>query len=104
MRILLLANNWTAWQIASWLRDQGEKIVGLVVHPTSKAKFRDEIIEATGICSDRVIDGSALREPLVLSRVKAMNPDIGVSVFFGYILRSEFLELFPRGVVNLHSS
>ena len=31
-----------------------------------------------------------------------MRPDIGLSVFFGYILRPEFLDLFPSGVVNLH--
>ena len=45
-----------------------------------------------------------LKEPKVLEAIDALQPDIGLSILFDYILRSEFLELCPLGVVNLHPS
>ena len=102
MRILLLANNWVGWQVGQWLQEQGESIVGLVVHPPQKRKFGDGIINIARVSAAHVFDGSTLRQPDVLKAIEALHPDIGLSVFFGYILRPKFLDLFPSGVVNLH--
>ena len=102
MRILLLGNNWVAWQVVHWLREQNEEIVGLVVHPSHKRKCGDEIIRSAQVSSAHIFDGSHLRQPEVLDAIEALRPDIGLSVLFDYILRSEFLDLFPAGVVNLH--
>ena len=102
MRILFLGNNWVGWQIVHWLREQDEQIVGLVTHPPHKRKYGDEIIRSAQVSLAHIFDGSQLRHPEVLETIKALRPDIGVSVMFGYILRPEFLELFPAGVINLH--
>jgi methionyl-tRNA formyltransferase len=104
MRILFLGNNWVAWQVVHWLREQGEQIVGLVVHPLHKRKYGDEIIHSAQVSSVQIFDGSRLRQPEVLDAIRALQPDIGLSVLFGYILRPEFLDLFPAGVINLHPS
>lgn len=102
MRILILGNNWVAWQVVRWLRDQSEQIVGLVVHPPNKRKYGNEIISSARVDPRCVFDGSLLRQPEVLQKIKELQPDIGLSVYFGYILRSEFLNIFPMGVINLH--
>lgn len=102
MRILILGNNWVAWQVVRWLRDQSEQIVGLVVHPPNKRKYGNEIISSARVDPRYVFDGSLLRQPEVLQKIKELQPDIGLSVYFGYILRSEFLNIFPMGVINLH--
>ena len=47
---------------------------------------------------------SLLRQPEVLEAIKTFQPDIGVSILFDYVLKPDFLALFPLGVVNLHSS
>jgi len=104
MRILLLANNWVGWKIAAWLKERGDEIVGLVLHPPSKRKYGDEIVETVGILPDYVFDGSRLRQPETVDAIKHLKADIGLSVFFGYILHSDFLRIFPAGVVNLHPS
>jgi methionyl-tRNA formyltransferase len=104
MRVLLLANNWVGWQIAKWLTGRGEDIVGLVVHPERKQKYRDEIVASIGLDQSRVFTGSSLRQPEVLAAIEALNAQLAVSIFFGYILRPEFLQLFPAGCVNLHPS
>jgi methionyl-tRNA formyltransferase len=36
--------------------------------------------------------------------IRQLRPEIGVSVLFGYILRPDLIDVFPRGVVNLHPS
>ena len=39
-----------------------------------------------------------------LLRLRELRPDIGVVVAYGHILKSELLELPPRGMVNVHPS
>ena len=102
MRILFLGNNWVAWQVAKWLKEQNEQTVGLVIHPPQKRKYGDEIVRSAQVGPECIFDASRLRQPKVLQAIKALRPDIGLSVLFGYILRPEFLDLFPAGVVNLH--
>jgi methionyl-tRNA formyltransferase len=102
MRILFLGNNWVGWQVVRWLWEQNEQIVGLVVHPPHKRKYGDEIMRSAQVSPSHIFDGAQLRQPEVLQAIKALQPDIGLSVLFGYILRPEFLDLFPFGVVNLH--
>jgi methionyl-tRNA formyltransferase len=104
MRILLLANNWVGWRVGQWLQEQGESIVGLVVHPPHKRKFGDEIIKSARVSAAHVFDGATLRQPDVLKAIEALRPDIALSILFDYILKSEFIGLFPAGVVNLHPS
>jgi methionyl-tRNA formyltransferase len=104
MRILLLANNWVGWQVATLLKEQGEDVVGLVLHPLQKRKYGAEIIETVGIPAGQIFDGSHLRQPDVMDAIKNLKADIGLSIFFGYILTSDFLRIFPAGVVNLHPS
>lgn len=104
MRILFLGNNWVGWQVVRWLREHGEQIVGLVVHSPHKRKYGDEIIRSAQVSPAHIFDGAQLRQPEVLHAIKALHPDIGLSVLFDYILRPEFLDLCPAGVVNLHPS
>ena len=102
MRILLFANNWVGWQIARWLKDQGEAIVGLALHPPHKRTFGQEIAESVGLPEGYVLDGSRLRHPDILQVIRQLRPDIGLSILFDYILRADLIRLFPAGVINLH--
>jgi methionyl-tRNA formyltransferase len=104
MRILFLGNNWVGWQLVRWLREQRENIVGLVVHPAHQQKHREEIIASAGVEADAIFDGARLQEPETLSAIQRLEPDIAVSVFFGYILRPSLLRLPPAGCINLHPS
>ncbi len=104
MRILFLGNNRVGWQVVRWLREQNEEIVGLIVHPSHKQRYRDEIIRSAEVRSEHIFDALQLRERDVLKAVNGLHPDTALSVFFGYILRPEFISLFPAGVINLHPS
>ncbi len=102
MRILFLGNNWVGWQVVSWLKEQMGEIVGLVVHPPHRARYRDKIIESAGVDPEFIFDGSKLRQSDIITKVRELKPDIGVSALFGYILRPEFLRLFGSGCINIH--
>lgn len=102
-RLVVLCNNWVGWQILRWLVDQGETIVAVVVHPVDSGKYRDEILaEVSAAEGVLVLEGPALRSREGLSAIAERSPDLGISAYFGYILRKEFLTLFSRGVVNIH--
>jgi len=102
MRIFFLGNNWVGWQVLKWLKEQNEQIVGVAIHPLGKRKCGDEIIDCAQVSPEHIFDGAQIHQPKVLEEIKGLHPDIGLSVFFGYILRPEFLALFPDGVINLH--
>ena len=102
MRVFFLGNNWVGWQVLKWLKEQNEQIVGVVIHPARKRKYGDKIIDCAQVSPEHIFDGAQIHEPKVLEGIKELHPDIGVSVLFGYILRPEFLSLFPDGVINLH--
>jgi methionyl-tRNA formyltransferase len=101
LRILTLANNRVGLGAVELLRRDGTEIAGLVVHPEDRARHRAEIIQAAGVPADRIFDGATLRDPAVLARIAALDADLALSVYFGYILRPEFLALFGS-VLNLH--
>jgi len=102
MRILYLGNNLVGLRVLGWLRAHGEEIIALVVHPSGRGKFVDDIVSASGLTAECIIDGSTLSERETLAQIEALKPDIGVSVLFGYILKRTFLDLLPLGAINLH--
>lgn len=102
MRIIYLGNNWLGYQILKWLKGQGENIIGLVIHPEKNCKYGDEIVECSGLGQEAIFNGSRLNEQEVLTAIQSLDPQIGISVLFNYILQPPFLAIFPKGVVNLH--
>jgi methionyl-tRNA formyltransferase len=104
MRILFLANNWLGWQILKWLKDERETIVGVVMHPPENQKYGKEIISAAQLPSSRIFSGETLKDPEVLRNISRLKPDIGVSILFGYVLIDKFINIFTKGIINLHPS
>lgn len=104
MKTVVLANNWLGWQAVDWLMHRGEEIVALVIHPHDRRKYGEELLRAAGLPEGRLFDGSRLRDPELLEAIRALHPEIGLSVLFDYLLEPELLEIFPRGVFNLHPS
>lgn len=103
MRIFFLGNNRAALRVLESLRSEDELIAGLAVHgPESNPRFVDEIIEASGVEPSRVFAGSRLGEPADLEAIAGLEPDLAISVFFGYLLKPPFLELFQGNAINLH--
>jgi len=104
MRIVFLGNNWLGWKIAEYLVDLEEKIVCLVMNPLNKRKFGQNILSCSKIDKNFMFESSQLSDPSVLNTVSDLKPDLALSVLFGTILKSNFINIFPKGVINLHPS
>jgi len=104
VKYVYLANGRVGWEILRWLVERAQPPVALVVHAADKGKFRAEIIDASGLSPEHVFDAATLRTPGTVSEIKALRPDLGLSVLFGHILKREFLDIFPHGCLNLHPS
>jgi methionyl-tRNA formyltransferase len=104
MKIVYFANNWVGWQVLKGLKDRSQEIVGLVVHPEEKRKYGDEIVREAGLPPEVVFDGSQLGRKKVQSALESLQADLGLSVFFAYVIRPPVLDMFPKGIINLHNS
>jgi methionyl-tRNA formyltransferase len=104
MRIIFLGNNAVGVDVLRELVEGREEVVGLVIHPPEKRRRGDEIFTTSALPEEQIFDGASLKQAAVIEEIRALRPDIGLSVMFDYILESEFLALFPKGVINLHPS
>lgn len=104
MRIVYFANNWLGWQIGKWLKSHKEEIVALVIHPKHQQKYADELISELHLPAERIIDAPTLRTSEGIAKIKEINPDMGLSIMFGFILKPDMINLFPKGIINLHPS
>ena len=104
MKYILLGNGQVASTILDWLVENGEPPVGLVVHPDEQSRCRVELINSTQLPNDSIFDATTLRNSETLTAIKNLQPDLGISIFFDYILKKEFLSCFPFGCINVHPS
>lgn len=103
MRVVCLANNFVGEKVVSWLKKQKKsEIVALVLHPPGKQRYVEEIILESQLPENRVFFADTLDNDTTLMEIQKLKPDIAVSVYFGYILKQKFIELFPGGCINLH--
>ncbi|MBU2599712.1 formyl transferase [bacterium] len=104
MKILYLGNNRIGLNVLKWLKTREENIVGLVIHPPEKAKFAKEMQKISGLMKEMIFLGNGISQSDCLNKIKSLSPDIGISVNFGYTIKKEFLDIFPQGCINLHTS
>ena len=102
MRIVYFANNRVGLEVLRYLTGTEDEIVALVTHPDEKARNGQELIDLSGLPAERIFSGDSLRQSQTIDSLAELGADSGVSVFFGYILRPEILNLFPEGCLNLH--
>ena len=74
---------------------QGRSRSTLVPPPVKKVAERAEL---TVLQPERPVGD------VFLASLRRLDPDLGVVVAYGHILRHELLTLFPRGMINVHAS
>lgn len=102
MKIFLLANNKVGLEVAEYLIARGENIVGLSIHPPEKQRFAAEIIATCNLPKEFIFQATDLRDPKILEEIRGLKPDIAIAAFWGYILKSEFCNIMPKGCINFH--
>lgn len=101
-KIILFANGKVGLSVVQFLKKRKENIVALVLHHDTSALLVKEIIKASQ-CK-RIYYANELREAGTIIKLKKLKPDIGISAWFGFILKPEVINLFPSGCINCHNS
>ena len=109
MNILLMADYRVGLEVAEYLKKKKENIVGLVVHPSRMENhinrgYTEKIIKLLDLPTDSIFKGDELDNEMCLSQIKALKPDIILTVFWGFILRPKLINIAPRGCINFHCS
>jgi methionyl-tRNA formyltransferase len=102
MRVVLFGNGPVALDVLRFLQAEGEEVVGLVLHEEEQRRLGDELIAVSGLPAERVFSASDLRQPSTVEALASLSADIGFSALFAAILKPAVLEIFGRGVVNVH--
>ncbi len=102
MKVLFMGNNWVGWQVAELLAKNGVELVGAVLHDPLNQDYGKEIHQSLSLDEDRIFYASTIRTEETLEKIRQLEPDMGVSAYFGTILKKEFLDIFPKGCVNVH--
>jgi len=104
VRIVYLANNRLGVEVLKLLKAEGEALVGLGLHPPSRRAFGDDLLEIAGLDPEQILPGESICSRETIARLRVMEPDMIVSILFGYILSPEVLEIPEVGCINLHPS
>ncbi|HYC34157.1 MAG TPA: methionyl-tRNA formyltransferase [Candidatus Paceibacterota bacterium] len=51
-----------------------------------------------------VITPESAKSPEAMEKIKAVNAEVGILVSYGKIIPDEMIDIFPKGIVNLHPS
>lgn len=101
-RIVLLANDWVGLEIVEYFQSRKEHVSALILHPADKAKLAKEIRAVFPRTS--LFSADSLRDQETLAKIAGLEADLAISAWFGYILKPEFINIFPSGVINFHNS
>jgi len=102
MNVFIFGNNRVCLEIIKLLNSQEEtNIVGVCLHEKKRQQYTNEIISELN--SDvEIIEFDALREDEFIPLIKALDCKIAFSIYFGYILNRQVIDLFPKGIINIH--
>lgn len=103
MRVLGFFNGRVGLECLTWLKAESPEteLVGLVLNHPKRQRLGDDIVRASGLSEAQVFSWSDFSADPKRT-VAALQVDGAVSVFLGHLLSGEILDLFERGVVNLH--
>jgi UDP-2,4-diacetamido-2,4,6-trideoxy-beta-L-altropyranose hydrolase len=102
MRLLYCGNNRVGRDTLRWLIEQGEKIVAVVAHPESRCTCGQEILDLAQSAGAEIFRADQIRRGDCIARLQELQIDVGLSVYFGYILRKPLIDLPSEGFYNLH--
>ena len=97
-----MADNWLGWKVVKHLRELNENIVGLAIHPEHSQNYTDEIIREAKINYDQVLIGNKNLDAIFIEKVKQLQPDIILVVYWNFILPEALFSIPKLGSINFH--
>ncbi|WKC74904.1 methionyl-tRNA formyltransferase [Borreliella yangtzensis] len=107
MRIFFVSSSSIALEVFKEIVKHYE-VVGVLTLP-DKPKGRGQKLSQNIIKMEAISKNIKVFDPLVLddnilNLIRALNPDLMLVFSYGKIFKREFLEIFPKGCINVHPS
>jgi methionyl-tRNA formyltransferase len=102
LRVVAFVNNVVGRECLEAIQQHGDTVAAVVVHPRTSSSQRDEILALAAKQDSAIIESTDLENGETIKQLAELNPNVGVSAYFGYILRPETIRIFPQGIVNVH--
>lgn len=109
MKLLLLLDYPAGLAVAKYLKQNGENIIGAFVPPSNTRNpinqgYPEKILKVLGLTEDRIFKGEDMEKKEILERIKKLNPDLVISVLWGFLIKEDFIIIPKKGCINLHYS
>lgn len=104
MSICVFANGEVGVGVVKFLLQKKEKIGILVLHDVENSRNHAELTRLGADNDIQIVFFCDMRQPSFVDLLEKLNLSFGVSAFFNHILGKEILDVFPNGIVNLHTS
>ncbi|HEX6292452.1 MAG TPA: methionyl-tRNA formyltransferase [Herpetosiphonaceae bacterium] len=109
MRVLFLGTPAFAALPLRALVAAGHEVVGVVTQPDrpagrSRTPQAPPVKVAAVELGLPVLQPATLRDPAMVERLRAFQPEVGVVAAYGEILRKDMLDIPPLGYLNIHPS
>ena len=106
-RIVLMADYRPGLAIAKYLKERGERIVALVHHPARREAHLNrgctqQIIALVDFPQERVFNWDDVRSRKRLEELRALEPDILLTMFCCGILPPEIIAVAKQCCINMH--
>ncbi|MGQ9628973.1 MAG: methionyl-tRNA formyltransferase [bacterium] len=105
MRIVLMGNKDLAVNCLDYLLREGEEVVAVVLNRgdrrASDSWYRS-LGEYCALKGLRTFQPSSANDPEFLNEIRALSPDLVLSMSYDRILKEAFLRIPSRGAINIH--
>ncbi|WKC85014.1 methionyl-tRNA formyltransferase [Borreliella lusitaniae] len=107
MKIFFVSSSSIALEVFNEILRHYE-VVGVLTLP-DKPKGRGQKLSQNAIKVEAIAKDIKVFDPLVLDEnilnlIRGLNPDLMVVFSYGKIFKKEFLDIFPKGCINVHPS
>ena len=102
MKYIFCGDRQISVNIQNFLISQGYPPTLLIVVDTKNSTHSTELIENSGLSSDKVIYSSQLNEESSINIIRQSAPDYIIGIHFPEIISNEILGIPKIGFLNLH--
>jgi len=103
MRIIYMGNNIRGETCLKTLLDAGEEVIAVVAHPDVDSRSGE--LTVVGIAREKnipVFQPVDVNDDKFVEKVIGMAPDLAVMAGYNQILEKKFINIPPKGCINLH--
>jgi len=101
-KLVFFGNNYVGFEVLSWLLKEGYNVIYAIIHRHDNAYYLKEIKDLLGEYKIDTLYFDEIETKHGIGLIKNKKPTIGVSAYYGYILSTDIISLFPLGIINIH--